>query len=266
MTASESAEARDLSKVMFARLRELEEGTYEYQYVRNTLIDLNLTLVRYAARRFRSRHAQRDDILQVGTIGLIKAVDRFDIQRGVEFTTFALPTIVGEMKRFFRDTSWAAHVPRRLQEARIDIARATEGLGKQLGRDPTTAELAGELQLTEAEIIEAQVAADSAYTASSLDATTADDDSEGALAAHLGRLDPSLEQIDNLVSLGPLIAALDERDRMILSLRFGAELTQAEIADRIGVSQMHVCRLLKRILATLREGLLAEVAEAPAAG
>jgi RNA polymerase sigma-B factor len=256
--AHDSVEAHDLSKVMFARLRELEEGTYEYQYVRNTLIELNLTLVRYAARRFQSRSAQLDDIMQVGTIGLIKAVDHFDIQRGVEFTSFALPTIVGEMKRFFRDTSWAAHVPRRLQEARIDIARATEALGKRLGRDPTAAELADELHLTEAEIVEAQAVTDNAYTASSLDATTTDDESEAALAAHLGHVDPSLERVDNLISLKPLIAELDERDRMILSLRFGDELTQAEIADRIGVSQMHVCRLLKRILATLREGLLAE--------
>ena len=261
--AHDSAEARALSKVMFARMRELEEGTHEYQYVRNTLIELNLTLVRFAARRFQSRNSQLDDIMQVGTIGLIKAVDRFDIQRGVEFTSFALPTIVGEMKRFFRDTSWAAHVPRRLQEARIGIARATESLGKQLGRDPTIPELAAELQVTEAEIIEARTATDNAYTASSLDATVDDDGVESTLTAHLGRMDPSLERVDDLVSLKPLIAGLDERDRTILSLRFGAELTQTEIADRIGVSQMHVCRILKRILSTLRDGLLAE-APAPA--
>jgi len=261
--AHDSAEARALSKVMFARMRELEEGTHEYQYVRNTLIELNLTLVRFAARRFQSRNSQLDDIMQVGTIGLIKAVDRFDIQRGVEFTSFALPTIVGEMKRFFRDTSWAAHVPRRLQEARIGIARATESLGKQLGRDPTIPELAAELQVTEAEITEARTATDNAYTASSLDATVDDDGVESTLTAHLGRMDPSLERVDDLVSLKPLIAGLDERDRTILSLRFGAELTQTEIADRIGVSQMHVCRILKRILSTLRDGLLAE-APAPA--
>jgi RNA polymerase sigma-B factor len=255
---AEAAEARALSKVMFARLHDLEEGTHEYQYVRNTLIELNLTLVRYAARRFQSRSAQAEDITQVGTIGLIKAVDRFDVDRGVEFTSFALPTIVGEMKRFFRDTSWAAHVPRRLQEARIDIARATEALGKRLDRDPTPAEIAQELKVTEAEVIEARAATDNAYTASSLDAVTADDDAEGSLAAHVGRPDPGMERIDDLVSLKPLIAELDERDRAILSLRFGDELTQAEIADRIGVSQMHVCRLLKRILGTLRAGLLAE--------
>jgi RNA polymerase sigma-B factor len=157
--------------------------------------------VRFAARRFQSRNSQLDDIMQVGTIGLIKAVDRFDIQRGVEFTSFALPTIVGEMKRFFRDTSWAAHVPRRLQEARIAIARATESLGKTLGRDPTIAELAAELGVTEAEITEARTASDNAYTASSLDATTDDDDgAQSALTAYLGHLDPSLERVENLIS------------------------------------------------------------------
>jgi RNA polymerase sigma-B factor len=255
---AETDEARALSRVMFARLRELEEGTSEYQYVRNTLVELNLTLVRYAARRFQSRSAQLEDIVQVGTIGLIKAVDRFDVQRGVEFTSFALPTIIGEMKRFFRDTSWAAHVPRRLQEARIDIARATESLGKRYDRDPTPGEIAAELRLTEAEVVEAQTATENAYTASSLDAVAVEDDVEGSLAAHVGHADPGMERVDDLVSLKPLIAELNERDRTILSLRFGAELTQAEIADRIGVSQMHVCRLLKRILGDLREGLLAD--------
>jgi RNA polymerase sigma-B factor len=255
---AETEEARSLSRVMFARLRELDEGTPEYQYVRNTLIELNLTLVRYAARRFQSRSAQLEDITQVGTIGLIKAVDRFDLDRGVEFTSFALPTIVGEVKRFFRDTSWAAHVPRRLQEARIDIARASEALGKRLDREPTPSEIAAELNISEAEVVEAQTATENAYTASSLDAVATDDDAEGSLAAHVGRADPGMERVDDLVSLKPLIDGLNERDRTILSLRFGAELTQAEIADRIGVSQMHVCRLLKRILGDLRQGLLTD--------
>jgi RNA polymerase sigma-B factor len=255
---AETEEARSLSRVMFARLRELEEGTPEYQYVRNTLTELNLTLVRYAARRFQSRSAQLEDIMQVGTIGLIKAVDRFDLDRGVEFTSFALPTIIGEVKRFFRDTSWAAHVPRRLQEARIDIARASEALGKKLGREPTPSEIAAELNVNDSEVVEAQTATENAYTASSLDAVANDDDAEGSLAAHVGRADPGMERVDDLVSLKPLIDGLNERDRTILSLRFGAELTQAEIADRIGVSQMHVCRLLKRILGDLRQGLLAD--------
>jgi RNA polymerase sigma-B factor len=255
---AETEEARSLSRVMFARLRELEEGTPEYQYVRNTLIELNLTLVRYAARRFQSRSAQLEDIVQVGTIGLIKAVDRFNLDRGVEFTSFALPTIIGEVKRFFRDTSWAAHVPRRLQEARIDIARASEALGKQLDREPTASEIAAELNVSEAEVVEAQTATENAYTASSLDAVATDDDVEGSLAAHVGRADPGMDRVDDLVSLKPLIDGLNERDRTILSLRFGAELTQAEIADRIGVSQMHVCRLLKRILGDLRQGLLTD--------
>lgn len=251
-----ATDARALTKVLLARLRGLEEGTHEYQYVRNTLIELNLNLVHFAARRFSSRSNQLEDIIQVGTIGLIKAVDRFDLDRGVEFTTFALPTVIGEMRRFFRDTSWAVHVPRRLQEARINIARARESFNKKHDRDPSAAELAEMLDLGEAEVVEALAVAENAYTASSLDATTAEDGAEGTLAAQVGRADPAMEKVENLVSLRPLIEGLGERDRTILSLRFGAEMTQAEIAAEIGVSQMHVSRLLNGILGRLREGLL----------
>jgi RNA polymerase sigma factor (sigma-70 family) len=123
---------------MFARLAVLEEGTEEYQYVRNTLIELNMALVRFAARRFSNRTEQIEDILQVGTIGLIKAIDRFDPDYGVEFVTFAIPTITGEIKRFFRDTNWSVRVPRRLQELRIDLAKATDALAAELDRAPTT--------------------------------------------------------------------------------------------------------------------------------
>ena len=151
-------DAREMSRQFFDRLSELEEGTHEYQYVRNTLIEMNMSLVRYAASRFRGREDYMEDIVQVGTIGLIKAIDRFELSREVEFTTFAVPYIVGEIKRFFRDTSWAVHVPRRLQEARVELARATDELQSRLGRMPTTRELSELMSLSEEEVIEARKA------------------------------------------------------------------------------------------------------------
>ncbi|MGK5632502.1 RNA polymerase sigma factor SigF [Streptomyces sp. URMC 123] len=252
-------DARQMSKLFFDRLAVLEEGTHEYQYVRNTLIEINLSLVRFAAGRFRNRSEQMEDIVQVGTIGLIKAIDRFDLSREVEFATFAVPYIVGEIKRFFRDTSWAVRVPRRLQELRLELAKATEELATHLGRSPRTSELAELLGLSEEEIIEAQVASNG-YTASSLDASAADDDSgsEGTLADRIGDSDPELEKIENFHALKPLLHELDERDKLILRMRFGEEMTQATIGAKLGISQMHVSRLLSRTLARLRERMLVE--------
>ncbi|MGI5380451.1 RNA polymerase sigma factor SigF [Streptomyces sp. CA-251387] len=250
-------DARELSRQFFDRLVMLEEGTREYQYVRNTLIEMNLSLVRYAASRFRTRGDSLEDVVQVGTIGLIKAIDRFEVSREVEFTTFAVPYVVGEIKRFFRDTSWAVHVPRRLQEARAELAKATEELSSRLGRTPTTRELSQLMSLSEEEVIEARKASNG-YQSASLDAAvTADaDNGESVLADLLGEEDPSLELVEDFHSLAPLIAELDERERRILHLRFVEELTQAQIAGRIGVSQMHVSRLISRILKRLRAGLL----------
>ena len=151
-------DARALSKTLFARLESLEEGTHEYSYVRNTLVELNLALVKFAASRFRSRSEPMEDIIQVGTIGLIKAIDRFELSRGVEFPTFAMPTIVGEIKRFFRDTSWSVRVPRRLQELRLDLAKAGDELAQQLDRAPTVGELAERLGLTKDEVVEGMAA------------------------------------------------------------------------------------------------------------
>lgn len=249
-------DAREISKLFFARLTDLEEGTHEHQYVRNTLIELNLALVRYAATRFRNRADQMEDIVQVGTIGLIKAIDRFELSREVEFATFAVPYIVGEIKRFFRDTSWAVHVPRRLQELRIDLAKATDELSQRLDRAPTTAELAGHLGLDEDEVIEGVVASNG-YTAGSIDMPTDDTaQSPAPLADRLGAPDAGMEAAENVQALKPLIEELDERERRILRMRFGDEMTQSEIGAELGVSQMHVSRLLSRITGRLREGLL----------
>ncbi|MFI1396815.1 RNA polymerase sigma factor SigF [Streptomyces sp. NPDC020681] len=251
-------DAREISKVFFVRLASLDEGTHEHQYVRNTLIELNLALVKYAAGRFRNRAEQMEDIVQVGTIGLIKAIDRFELSREVEFATFAVPYIVGEIKRFFRDTSWAVHVPRRLQELRIDLAKATDELSQELDRTPSTAELAGHLGLDEEEVIEGVVASNG-YTAGSIDMPVEDssDHASTPLSDRLGGPDADLEIAENVQALKPLIEELDERDRRILRMRFGEELTQSEIGTELGVSQMHVSRLLTRITTRLREGLLA---------
>ncbi|WP_314172068.1 RNA polymerase sigma factor SigF [Streptomyces winkii] len=249
-------DARQLSKSLFDRLAVLEEGTHEYQYVRNTLIEINLTLVRYSARRFRSRGDDMDDIVQVGTIGLIKAIDRFDLSREVEFTTFAIPYVVGEIKRFFRDTTWDVRVPRRLQEMRMDLARANDKLTSRLGRSPRVSELAEHLGVSEEEVVEGQVAANG-YNSSSLEATVNDEEGEASLADVLGECDEAMELVEDFHALKPLLAQLSDRDRKIIELRFGEELTQAQIGERLGLSQMHVSRLLARALSGLRAGMLA---------
>ncbi|MER5884895.1 RNA polymerase sigma factor SigF [Streptomyces sp. NPDC001941] len=252
-----TSDARTLSRQFFARLSALEEGTPEYSYVRNTLIEMNMSLVRYAAGRFRSRGPEEmEDIVQVGMIGLIKAIDRFELTREVEFTTFAIPCIVGEIKRFFRDTTWAVHVPRRLQEARVELARATEELRTRLGRTPSVKELSELMCLAEDEVREAQVASNG-YNSHSLDATmSAGEDGETALQDFIGIEDQALGLVEDFQSLAPMIAELGERDRYIIHLRFVEELTQAQIGERLGVSQMQVSRLLSRTLSHLREGLL----------
>ncbi|WP_318210383.1 RNA polymerase sigma factor SigF [Streptomyces sp. SJL17-1] len=250
-------DARALSKVFFQELAVLEEGTHEYQYARNTLIEMNMSLVRYAAGRFRHRADEMEDIVQVGMIGVIKAIDRFELSREVEFTTFAVPYIVGEIKRFFRDTSWAVHVPRRLQEARVELAKATEELSTRLGRMPTVKELAELMSLTEEEVTEARLASNG-YNSSSLDAVLSgdDEDHDASLADFIGSEDPAMELVEDFQSLAPLIADLEERDRRIIHLRFVEELTQAQIGERLGCSQMHVSRLLSRTVKRLRAGLL----------
>jgi len=257
-------DARELSKLFFDQLQSLEEGTREHQYARNTLIEMNQSLVRFAAARFRNRGSgDMEDILQVGTIGLIKAIDRFDLSREVEFTSFAIPYIVGEIKRFFRDTTWAVHVPRRLQELRVELAKAQDHLGTALGRKPSVAELAEHLELSEEEVIEGIVAANG-YTAGSLDLPndTSDDGqvnkSGRTFADTLGGCDPAMELIEDFHSLAPLLRHLDDRERAIVEMRFGQELTQSQIGEQLGVSQMHVSRLLARTLAKLRSGLLTE--------
>ncbi|MFB6615036.1 SigB/SigF/SigG family RNA polymerase sigma factor [Streptomyces sp. NPDC056367] len=256
------SDARELSRLFFGKLRSLEEGTREYQYARNTLIEMNLSLVHYAARRFRARATggslDMNDIIQVGTIGLIKAIDRYEPEREVEFSTLALPYITGEIKRHFRDTTWAVHVPRRLQELRSVLAKTQEALTETLNRAPTVKEVARHLGLSEEEVIDGLVASNG-YTSGSLDAAGETDAHSGrpaALADTLGDNDPGMELFEEFHTLAPLLRELAPRDRLILSMRFGQEKTQAEIGAELGISQMQVSRLLSRTLARLRAGML----------
>ncbi|GAA2228480.1 MULTISPECIES: SigB/SigF/SigG family RNA polymerase sigma factor [Kitasatospora] len=251
------ADARDLSRALLARLRAVGEGTAEYSYVRGTLVELNMTLVNLAVSRFRHRAEPVEDLVQVGTIGLLRAIDRFDLSYQVEFSTFAIPTITGEIKRFLRETGWMVHVPRRLQDLRLTLAKTSDELAQLLDRAPTAAELADRLGLTEAEVTEG-LTASRAQSARSLDLPTGTADSGQPVADQLAVEEPAFETVLDLHTLKPLIALLPERERRILSLRFGAELTQAEIGRELGLSQMHVSRLLNRTLAGLRTALLAD--------
>ncbi|GAA2722200.1 MULTISPECIES: RNA polymerase sigma factor SigF [Streptomyces] len=255
-------DARALTKVFLDRLAVLEEGTHDYQYVRNTLIEMNLSLVRFVAGRFRGRAEQMEDIVQVGTIGLIKAIDRFDLTREVEFTTFAIPYVTGEIKRFFRDTGWAVHVPRRLQELRVELAKATDELSSRLGRSPSVRELAEVMNLSDEEVIEARIASNG-YRANSLDMPADEAPQRGHGSARpwserIGTTDENLEKVENLHVLERLLPCLDERERRILGMRFGQEMTQSQIGAQLGISQMHVSRLLSRTLARLREHMLTD--------
>ncbi|MFE4601325.1 SigB/SigF/SigG family RNA polymerase sigma factor [Kitasatospora indigofera] len=251
------ADARVLSKDLFLRLQDLEEGTREYSYVRGTLIELNLALVKFAARRFNHRSEPMDDIIQVGTVGLIKAIDRFDPTLDYEFSTFALPTITGEIKRYFRDTSWMVHVPRRLQELRLTLAKAGDDLQQSLDRTPTPREIAQYLSMDEQDVVEGLKAAE-AYSTHSLDMSGDEENAEGSIAALFAVEEKGFEAVLDLESLKPLVAALPERERSILAMRFGAEMTQSQIGEHLGVSQMHISRILKRTLHQLRGSLLAE--------
>jgi RNA polymerase sigma-B factor len=249
-------DTRTLSRTLLLRLTDVVEGSAEHAYVRSTLVELNLPLVRFAANRFRSRTDQYEDVLQVGTIGLIKAIDRFDPHRGVEFPTYAVPTIIGEIKRFFRDTSWSVRVPRRLQELRLALAEATEQFNHKYDRAPTVVELAKHLNLTAEEILEGMEAAN-AYSPASLDAHDLDDDRDNALIARLGQEDEALDGVEYREALRPLLARMGPRDRQIIMLRFFGNMTQSQIGERLGISQMHVSRLLARALARLRADLSA---------
>lgn len=247
---------RSGARAMFVELRKLPDGSPERAELRNQLVRMHLPLVEHLARRFRNRGEPLDDLTQVATIGLIKSVDRFDPERGVEFSTYATPTVVGEIKRHFRDKGWAVRVPRRLQELRLSLTTATAELSQLHGRSPTVHELAERLGISEEEVLEGLESAN-AYSTLSLDVPDTDDESP-AVADTLGAEDEALEGVEYRESLKPLLEDLPPREKRILLLRFFGNMTQSQIAQEVGISQMHVSRLLARTLAQLRDKLLVE--------
>jgi RNA polymerase sigma-B factor len=255
--AEHSTPDRTRARELFERLAALPPDSPERAQIRSTLVELHLPLVEYLARRFRNRGEWLDDLTQVATIGLIKSIDRFDLERGVEFSTYATPTIVGEIKRHFRDKGWAVRVPRRLQELKLSLTKAIGDLAQREGRAPTVSELAQHLQMSEEEVLEGLESAN-AYSTVSLDAPDSGDEDAPAVADSLGMIDEALEGVEYRESLKPLLERLPPREKKILLLRFFGNMTQSQIASELGISQMHVSRLLARTLAQLREGLTTE--------
>ena len=224
-----------------------QEGDRE---ARGELVEDLMPLVRSLALRYTGRGEALDDLVQVGCIGLINAIDRFEPERGVELTTYAVPTILGEIQRHFRDKAWAVHVPRSIKELNVRLTRLLDGLTAELGRSPTIEELARAAGAEEDEVIEALESAH-AYTARSLSAPF-DDESPGGLSELVGEDEGGYEQVEEGAVLDAGLEALEPRERRIIQLRFFDGLTQSQIAAEIGISQMHVSRLLRRALQTMR--------------
>lgn len=238
-----------------AQLEPTDELFAEYartrdRALRDRLVEEHLPLARYLARRFVHRGEPLDDLVQVALLGLLKAVERFDPWRGLRFSTFATPTILGELKRHFRDRGWAVRVPRRVQELHVRLARVVGALSQELGRSPTTAEIAAAADATEEEVLEAMEAG-GLYRLASLDAPAPEADGTER-SERLGDDDDSFDAVEHRLELSALLDVLPDRERTIVYLRFFRGLTQSEIAARVGISQMHVSRLLTRSLEQLR--------------
>ena len=219
--------------------------------LRDELVEEHAPLAHFLASRFANRGEQRDDLVQVALVGLFKAVERFDPDRGLQFSTFATPTILGELKRHFRDRGWAVRVPRRVQELHLQLGRIVSTLGQEHGRSPTPAEVAERAGVSEEAVLEAMEAG-TLYRLVSLDGSVTPDDEGGELASCLGDDDPEFERIEHRSEIDELLEVLPARERRIVELRFFEGMTQSEIAERVGVSQMHVSRLLTRSLELLR--------------
>jgi len=241
---------------MFRELATLEAGSEHFQRHRDRIVERCLPLADHIARRFDGRGEPRDDLVQVARVGLVNAVKRFDVETGSDFISFAVPTIMGEVRRHFRDNSWSVKVPRRLKELHLRLGAATADLSQRLGRAPTASELARELEMDRSEVVEGLVAG-SSYNTLSIDSggSSAGDEEARAIADTLGDVDTGLERIENREALRPLLEKLPERERTVLVLRFFDSMTQTQIAERVGISQMHVSRLLAKSLARLRDEL-----------
>lgn len=243
---------RDRTHRLFAELVTLAPGSPRHRRVRAELVEIFLPLVRYLAHRFAGRGEPTDDLVQIGTVGLLQSIDRFEPERGLEFSTFATPNILGEIKRHFRDRGWMVRVPRRLQELQVEVNAGLAELTQRLGRSPTVAELAGHLRVSPELVLEATESA-RAYTALPLDVPHTG--TGRTIADGLVDPDTTLDKVELRHALRPVLAGLTERERQALLLRFVENKTQTEIAGVLGISQVHVSRLLARTLAELRRQL-----------
>lgn len=242
---------------LFEELAACHDDEPRRRRLRHRLVEAHLPVAQHIARRFVRRGEPLADLEQVATVGLINAVDRYEPERGIDFLSFAVPTITGEVRRYFRDHGWAMRVPRRLKELHVTLGAAVSELSQSLGRAPTARELAAHLDIPFEEVVEG-LGASNAYRSRSLDSMVDDETGSQAAAAALGQLDAELEQMENREALAPLLAELPERERAIIILRFFGNLTQTQIAQQVGISQMHVSRLLSQTLATLRERMAAD--------
>ncbi|GAA0282387.1 hypothetical protein GCM10009539_82920 [Cryptosporangium japonicum] len=242
---------------LFERYLELDRDDPERVAVREKLVTAHLPLARHIARRFANRGERLEDLTQVAMVGLIQAIDRFDPHRGVEFLSFGIPTIMGEVRRHFRDQGWSVRVPRRLKELHLAINAAVGELSQHNGRAPTASELAAHLNLSREEVLEGLEAAN-AYQSTSLDTPVGAEADAPSLGDTLGGEDTAIDAVEYRQALQPLLAKIPPRERRVLALRFFGNQTQTQIAQEIGVSQMHVSRLLAATLAKLRAGLLEE--------
>lgn len=250
-SSSEYADVPDL----FRKLATLEDGSAAFQRQRDSIVERCLPLADHIARRFDGRGEPHDDLVQVARVGLVNAVIRFNVDAGSDFVSFAVPTIMGEVRRHFRDNSWSVKVPRRLKELHLQLGAATAELSQRLGRAPTPTELAELLDMDRDEVVEGLVAG-SSYNTLSIDSGGGSGNEDApAIADTLGDVDATLDQIENREALRPLLDSLPDRERAVVVLRFFESLTQTQIAERIGVSQMHVSRLLARALTRLRDQL-----------
>jgi len=252
------ADIDSLQEISLRRLAGLDAGDPSRAAVRDEIICAYLPMARRLARRFGNRGEDRDDLEQVAMVGLIKAVDGFRCEHGAKFVHYAVPTIVGELKRHFRDRAWTMRVPRRMQELHLEINRVVPALSQELGRSPEISDIARHLGVKEEEVL-AGIECAAAYHTRSLNVPIQGEDGDTDLAELIGEDDTQLELVSDRQALRQLVGELPDRERTILELRFFGNLTQAEIAERVGVSQMHVSRLLSRSLGELREKLLAEI-------
>ena len=239
---------------MFRRLNSLDEGSVAFCRQREAIFARSLPIADHIARRFRNRGEAVDDLVQAARVGLVKAVNRFDVENGADFLSFAVPTMMGEVRRHFRDHGWAVKVPRRLKDLQRQLTQAGGELSQRLGRAPTASEIAEHLGIDRELVVEGVVAG-SNYTTRSSDVQAGPDDDYRPLGETLGDLDPNLDAVIDVETVRPHIAALPDRQQTVLRLRFLENLTQTQIAERIGCSQMHVSRLLAQALHTLRSQL-----------